>query len=281
MFMDAPNKEIPFGSGVLEPGAQRRRGARARSSRSNPSSTIADASSHDNRRTAYGLPTRARSNRGRHLDRRFGTMLASISKWVSYLRPVGGRRADLPSRGAKWRRLGVELPNAEIAATVDYANRKPRRFSADRLGKQLKLTEDERTILGITTIGSHNVPRAERKRIRKALDAERKRKRRRAKGMKPRAVYLENALSRTKPWEAEGICRRTWERRQKRRPEHSRMPPEKGRDASVSAAPYYVMPGDRLASYHSRHTVKHVSKRPPRGKLLAMSRISLSACPVG
>ena len=123
---------------------------------------------------------------------------------------------DLKALG---RRLGVELPDAEVADTVAYVNRKPRRFSADRLGKQLMLTENERTILGITTIGSHNVPRAERKRIRKELDAERKPKRRRAKGMKPRAVYLENSMSRTKPWEAEGICRRTWERRQKR-PEH-------------------------------------------------------------
>ena len=124
---------------------------------------------------------------------------------------------DLKALG---RRLGVELPDAEVTATVDYVNRNRRKFLADSLGKQLMLTEDERTILEITTIGSHNVPRAERKRIRKALDAERKRKRRRAKGMKPRAVYLENSLCRTKPWEAEGICRRTWERRQKRRTEH-------------------------------------------------------------
>jgi hypothetical protein len=124
---------------------------------------------------------------------------------------------DLKALG---RRLGVELPDAEVADTVAYVNRKSRRFSADRLGKLLMLTEDERTILEITTIGSHNVPQAERKRIRKALDRERKRKRRRAKGMKPRAVYLENSLSRTKPWEAEGIGRRTWERRQKRRTEH-------------------------------------------------------------
>jgi hypothetical protein len=114
----------------------------------------------------------------------------------------------------------VELPDAEVAATVAYVNHKPRKFLADSLGKQLRLTEDERTLLGITTIGSHNVSRAERMRIRKALDAERKRKRRRAKGVKPRAVYLENSLSRTKPWEAEDISRSTWERRQKRRPEH-------------------------------------------------------------
>jgi hypothetical protein len=140
-----------------------------------------------------------------------------LKLWCWHNTRSAHQHEDLKALG---RRLGVELHDSEVAATVGYVNRKPRKFSADSLGKQLKLTEDERTLLRITTIGSHNVPRAERKRIRKALDAERKRKRRRAKGMKPRAVYLENSLSRTKPWEAEGICRRTWERRQKRRPEH-------------------------------------------------------------
>jgi hypothetical protein len=140
-----------------------------------------------------------------------------LKLWCWHNTRSAHQHEDLKALG---RRLGVELPDAEVGATMAYVNRRPRRFSADSLGKQLMLTEDERTILGITTIGSHNVSRAERKQIRKALDVERKRKRRRAKGMKPRAVYLENSLSRTKPWEAEGICRRTWERRQKRRPEH-------------------------------------------------------------
>jgi hypothetical protein len=140
-----------------------------------------------------------------------------LQRWGWHNTRSAHQHEDLKALG---RRLGVELPDAEVAVTVAYVNRKPRRFLADSLGKQLMLTEDERTILGITTIGSHNVPRAERKRIRKALDVERKRKRRRFKGMKPRAVYLENSLSRTRPWEAEGICRRTWERRQKRRLEH-------------------------------------------------------------
>ena len=140
-----------------------------------------------------------------------------LKLWCWHNTRLARQEEDLKALG---RRLGVELPDAEVAATVDYVNRNPRKFSADSLGKQLMLTEDERTILGITTIGSHNFSRAERKRIRKALGAERKRKRRRAKGMKLRAVYLENSLSRTKPWEAEGICRRTWERRQKRRSEH-------------------------------------------------------------
>jgi hypothetical protein len=58
-----------------------------------------------------------------------------------------------------------------------------------------------------------------------------RREQRRAKGVKPRAVYLETSLSRTKPWEAEGISRRTWERR---------------RDTLATAN------GDRLASTKNR-----------------------------
>jgi hypothetical protein len=38
---------------------------------------------------------------------------------------------------------------------------------------------------------------------------------RRAKGVKPREQYLAESLARTKSWEAEGIIRRTWERRRR------------------------------------------------------------------
>jgi hypothetical protein len=40
---------------------------------------------------------------------------------------------------------------------------------------------------------------------------------RRKAGVKPRDEYLAEALSATKPWEDEGICRRTWERRRAER----------------------------------------------------------------
>jgi len=44
----------------------------------------------------------------------------------------------------------------------------------------------------------------------------RRRKKRRAKGMKSRADYLEaNSLSRDKPWVAEGISRAQWYRKQR------------------------------------------------------------------
>ncbi len=44
-------------------------------------------------------------------------------------------------------------------------------------------------------------------------ELERKRKARRAAGKIPREVYEATSLSQTRPWELEGICRRTWERR--------------------------------------------------------------------
>ena len=111
------------------------------------------------------------------------------------------------------RRLGVKLPAHEVERTIRYVNRYPRRFTARRLGALLKLTEDERTILAITTIRANGVTDEDMARTRRALDAERKRKARRAKGMKPRPVYLENAFARTDPWKANGISQSTWRRR--------------------------------------------------------------------
>jgi putative DNA primase/helicase len=61
-------------------------------------------------------------------------------------------------------------------------------------------------------------PRHETKRER---DRVRKATRRRAGGAVPRPEYLaHNALSRTKPWEHEGVSRRTWERRRGRQPRY-------------------------------------------------------------
>jgi hypothetical protein len=67
---------------------------------------------------------------------------------------------------------------------------------------------------GKPTSAAH-VTSDERAAVRKAQDTERKRLMRRANGAMPRAVYQENALSRTRPWEAEGISPSTWKRRRR------------------------------------------------------------------
>jgi hypothetical protein len=91
----------------------------------------------------------------------------------------------------------------------------------DECGRAIRLTYAERTRLRISAIGSMDVDRAMRtllaKERRKERDRLRITKKRREKGVTPRAIWLaSNNLSKTEPWKAMGICRRTWERRQKK-----------------------------------------------------------------
>lgn len=89
----------------------------------------------------------------------------------------------------------------------------PTRWKADALAWRLGLTRKERTMLGITTIGAIDESKAQRTRRRRAADRLRKENARRAQGSKPREEYRRNGISASKPWQAEGISRRTWYRR--------------------------------------------------------------------
>jgi hypothetical protein len=82
-------------------------------------------------------------------------------------------------------------------------------WRADALGRLLNLTDAERTRLRITTIGAIDVDKAEREKRRKARKRTKERERRAARG----ATSRSKSLTTTKPWLAEGISRRTWERR--------------------------------------------------------------------
>jgi hypothetical protein len=89
----------------------------------------------------------------------------------------------------------------------------------DVVGRDFHLSYEERHQRRATAIGAYDVDRGARTRLAKARRQKRNRlraeKKRRAAGAKPRAVYEANSLSQTKPWEAEGISRSTWERRRK------------------------------------------------------------------
>jgi hypothetical protein len=97
---------------------------------------------------------------------------------------------------------GATLPDHVIDGLV--------REKAQIVGDSLALTAEERTTLKITTIRPCD-QRLDALRKQKQRERDRKRK----CGKQSRAAYLANALSRTKPWEAEGIGRRQWERRRK------------------------------------------------------------------
>lgn len=102
----------------------------------------------------------------------------------------------------------------ELNRLIEKVVAKPLRYSAETLGKRFNLTRDERTRLKITTIRAAGQTTAEIEADRKSRERAAKLTKARKKGAKPRDVYEANSISRTKPWEAEGISRRTWYRRQ-------------------------------------------------------------------
>lgn len=92
-----------------------------------------------------------------------------------------------------------------------------RPLSADALGRALHVSYEERCLLDLRTIGSFDVTKRQRTKIQKVQrrdrDRHRKMVKRRSAGAVTRAEYLARSLSQTKPWEAFGVCRKTWEKR--------------------------------------------------------------------
>ncbi|PDT75085.1 hypothetical protein [Bradyrhizobium sp. C9] len=102
----------------------------------------------------------------------------------------------------------------DIETVIMEVTANPRKWTADELGQEMRLAFETRQALGITTIGAFDLDKAgrelRRKRCKKQAEAERRRKR----GAQPRAEYLAtHSESRTKPWLALGVSRRTYQRR--------------------------------------------------------------------
>lgn len=115
---------------------------------------------------------------------------------------------------AKWLDLWAPwLTLAEHKTIIGEAIANPQKWKADALAWRMRLTKEDRRMLGVTTIGAIDENKAARTKRRKALDRQRKENARRAKGVKPRKTYEYQSISKAKPWEAEGISRRTWYRR--------------------------------------------------------------------
>jgi len=111
-------------------------------------------------------------------------------------------------------RLSTVLSRAEAAARgvpVEYLGglRDPRyRYKDATLVEMLGVTEKEMRALDLRHLVTDEIKRER--------DRERKVAKLRAAGAVPRGVYLAKSLARAKPWEQEGISRRTWERRRAR-----------------------------------------------------------------
>jgi hypothetical protein len=141
--------------------------------------------------------------------------------------PVG---ALIMAAGRMGRR---NMTETEVEAILERAKAMRQRRSADALGRFLGVTYARRQRLGHTTTGSVDV----RKQTRAVLRMRRRRlyweRRRRSRGARPRA----EALTRTKPWEAEGMSRATWYRRRETSPQPAIAPLKSGGTNETSSQP--------------------------------------------
>lgn len=147
----------------------------------------------------------------RYLDDRFGKMSVPESdEGLECTRIVAhhlGGLTDAPRRISLWISVCVPwLPIPERERLISEVREKRLRWSADKLGWKLRLTDATRTRLGITTIGAIDCNRDQRKARRKAKQREYDRLRR------PKAPKA------AKPWLVLGISRAHWYRLGKPRP---------------------------------------------------------------
>ena len=153
-------------------------------------------------RDRYGGPVLPDDDAGRE-DLRELLLLASMA-----FNPDRNMRNVL-SQAAPW------MEEAETEQLLDDINQTQlylRKPSARVLGDRLRLTSEERHRLAIRTIKPFDMTDAELEQARKAKDAERKWRKRRAAKKKPRDAWLANCKSRTKPW-GHPSKRRTWYRK--------------------------------------------------------------------
>lgn len=99
----------------------------------------------------------------------------------------------------------------QMVERIGSLGRSLRMIDRKRLSQRLRLTNAEREARKIWQLPPCDLSKAQLIEQRKAKDRTRKRK---ARARKPRAAYLANSLSQQRPWQAEGVGRATWYRRQ-------------------------------------------------------------------
>src|SRR5262249_14935463 len=133
------------------------------------------------------------------------------------------------------KRMGGTITEAEASAVTEEASITRKCWSADNLAQFLGVTYAQRQALGLKTIGSIDVKKRARRELRKRKDRLYQECCRRARGARPQS----ESISRTKPWEALNMSRKTWERHR-----------NKVRDANdaTSSAVSFLSRNDRLAT---------------------------------
>lgn len=175
------------------------------------------------RRTPMQLVALRLHDLARLFRHRYGTVLPDddagrddLAVAVNHLASLARPRRHI----ANWISLWAPwLSIAEHDAIVGPALANPMYWKADPLAWRLRLTKEERTMLGITTIGAIDQNKAARVKRRRQIERERKARARRANGSTPRKQYEAQSVTAAMPWMTEGISRATWYRRRKRETE--------------------------------------------------------------
>lgn len=118
------------------------------------------------------------------------------------------RMRSVASLWAPW------MPADELDVMIATAIDRPKRFKADTLAARLGLRMEERTQLGIFTIGAIDCSADDRAKLRAERARVREERRRRDRG----AVRLDEYRRKRKaekPWKLAGCSRATWYRRQR------------------------------------------------------------------
>jgi hypothetical protein len=108
------------------------------------------------------------------------------------------------------------MDSAEAEKLIEQIARTPlaaRKQNAERLGLRQQVTNQERERLRIWTIAAYDMTAQELKEQRRARAAARMRRLRQKQGRIRRAVYEAKSKSKIKPWQKQGISRRTWYRK--------------------------------------------------------------------
>lgn len=147
----------------------------------------------------------------RYLDDRFGKMVVPESDdglmCVRIMAHHMGHIRDSERRISSWlAQCAPWLPISERERLITEVTECPLRWSADKLGWKLRLTDATRTRLGITTIGAIDCNRDQR------------RARRREKQREYDRLRRPKVPKSAKPWTIMGISRATWYRLGKPRP---------------------------------------------------------------
>lgn len=148
---------------------------------------------------------------------RYGGILPDDDSGRDDLEPVIHHLAALSQparRAAGWLELWAPwLTLGEQRRVISDGIATARAWRADQLAWRYRVTREERTMLGLTTIGAVDHGKAARTKRRRERDRQRKAAARRAAGIKPRGEYVAGSLDRAQPWKAQGISRATWYRR--------------------------------------------------------------------